>query len=173
MGPPLGKRRQSCDAKGYANLTNDQKRKLKVFLDDRKSEKDAEKKRQQILGNKFDHKKQYRIYPSATPPTKNYPLWRFSCVGLVLKAYKIARIHLLSTKIPKISLQKLKELYPDFSDDLDNPELRQKLGLDDNDEWPVELVGYILHSLNRPVNEINGKNSSPYTPQKGDEYFSH
>lgn len=100
MGPPLGPRRDSCDAFGTANLTAQQKTKIKSFIDERREECAAEKKRQSEMGSRWDARSQYRIHPAATPPTPGYSLWRFNCVGFVLQAYLRARIKLVTGPYP-------------------------------------------------------------------------
>lgn len=171
MGPPLGPRRAACDAVGSANLTDEQREKVKTFIKDRREEKAAEKKRLQALGLDWDSSSQYRIQPAATRPSRKHPLWRFSCVGLVLQAYKAARVSLLRRPFPLKTADDLKRVYPHFASDLEDADTRIHLGIGTGDRWPVALVGYVMHSLARPSEEINGPAAEPYQPQEGDEYF--
>jgi hypothetical protein len=171
MGPPLGPRRMPCDAFGTAELTTGQAAKLKAFLADRQEERNAEERRLRRLGRRWRAGSQYRIHPEATPPTPDYPLWRFSCVGFVLRAYQSARVHLLTGPYPSKTMEDLKRLYPHSAGHLDDPGQRNALGIGDGDRWPVILVGYVLHSLNRAASDINGANAQRYAPQIGDEYF--
>lgn len=171
MGPPLGPRRDSCDAFGTANLTAQQKTKIKSFIDERREECAAEKKRQSELGSRWDARSQYLIHPEATPPTPGYSLWRFNCVGFVLQAYLRARIKLVTGPYPLKTVDDLKRLYPGAAIYLDDPDQRTALGLESGDRWPVVLVGYLLHSMQRSVERINGPSAEPYCPREGDEFF--
>ena len=54
---------------------------------------------------------------------------------------------------------------------LDDEATRKDFGLREGDRWPVVLVGYVMHAMNRPSEEINGEKATPYAPQEGDEYF--
>jgi len=164
MGPPLGQRSSSCDAVGSAGLNDTHRRKIKVFVDDRLMERAAEKKR----GRLNDLIAEYRIHPSATRPSREFPLWRFSCVGFVLEAYNAAGIRLLGAPLPFKTLDELKQLYPRHARHLDDSDNRTRLGIGEGDRWPVALVGYVLNSLSRAVKQIH---SDEYVPQPGDEYF--
>ena len=168
MGPPLGQRRYSCDVVGAAGLSDDHRRKIKVFVDERLNERAAEKERRRKLGLRFDSRVEYRIHPPATRPSGTFPLWRFSCVGFVLQAYQAARIQLLGSPLPLKSLDELKRLYPFHAQQLGDPETRARLGIGEGDRWPVVLVGYVINSLSRSITEIH---EEPYVPQSGDEYF--
>lgn len=172
MGPPLLRSGETCDAFGTANLTATQRAKIKSFLDERQAERAAERRRQAELGGHWDAGSQYRIHPPATPPTPDYPLWRFNCVGFVLLAYQRARIKLLIGPYPLKTVNDLKRLYPDAADYLDDPDRRKWLGLENGEGWPVILVGYVLHSLRREAGENNGPDAEPYCPQEGDEFFN-
>lgn len=171
MGPPLGPRRDLCDAVGSANLSADQRRKIKSFVDDRRAEKEAEKRRLRARGLSWNATAQYRIQPAATRPSRRFPLWRFSCVGLVLEAYKTARVYLLAPPLPLKTVADLKRLYPQFASELDDPDTRHDLGIGTGDRWPVALVGYVVHSLARTAAEINGAGAQPYQPHVGDEFY--
>lgn len=171
MGPPLGRKSARCNTYGTANLTAAQKAKIKTFIDGRRKEREAEEKRISELGGRWDARSQYCIHPAASPPTADYPVWRFSCVGLVLQAYQRARIELLTEPYPLKTVDHLKQFYPSVARYLDDPNHRKALGLEGDDGWPVILVGYVLHSLRRTVAEINGPDAEPYRPQAGDELF--
>ena len=98
--------------------------------------------------------------------------------GFVLRVYKRgADIQLLQAPSPLRSLSEIQALYPraDLS-----KKFRQKwlgvgpgTGTDRGGEecWPVDLVGYLLHALNRSAEEINGAKATPYQPKEGDEHF--
>lgn len=173
MGPPLGPHRAACDAYGTAGLTAKQRSKVKVFVNDRREERAAEKRRLRQGGRAWNAMAQYRIHPEATPPTRDYPLWRFNCVGVVTQAYISAGIELLTGPYPLKSVGDIKRLYPDAAGYLDDADQRKALGIGEGDRWPVVLVGYLLHSLSRPIGEINGPGAQPYCPREGDEFFSH
>lgn len=164
MGPPLGQRSISCDAVGSAELNDTHRRKIKLFVDDRLLERAAEKKRGRLHGLLAE----YRIHPPATRPSQEFPLWRFSCVGYVLEAYKAAGIRLLGAPLPFRTLDELKQLYPHHARRLDDSDIRTHLGIGEGDRWAVALVGYVLNSLSRAVDQIH---SDEYIPQPGDEYF--
>jgi hypothetical protein len=171
MGPPLGAWRAACDAFGTVNLTAKQKAKIKSFIDERQEERAAERRRLFELGGHWDARSQYLVHPEATPPTPDYPLWRFNCVGFVLQAYRRAGIKLLTGPFPLKTVDDLKRLYPYAAIQLDDPDQRTALGIGVGHRWPVLLVGYVLHSLGRKVEEVNGPGAEPYCPWEGDEFF--
>ena len=82
--------------------------------------------------------------------------------------WRTARIELLASLLPLRSLEDLKRFYPYAAAKLDDPQMRKLWGIDSGDRWPVALVGYVLHSLNREHSDIRAK---PYTPELGDEHF--
>lgn len=171
MGPPLGRSRESCDAVGGVNLTPDRQRMIKAFVDDRHSERDAERRRRRATNQEWSVGLEYRIHPAATRPSRDYTLWRFSCVGLVLESYRYARIVLLQPPFPTKTLAELKRIYPQHASRLDDPSVRTLLGIGTGDRWPVALVGYVMHSLARRDEEIVGAAATAYSPSLGDEYF--
>src|SRR5487761_1521237 len=171
MGPPLGPWRAACDAHGTAGLTAEQRAKVKTFLSDRRAERAAEKRRLKQAGRRWNARSQYRIHPEAAPPSREYPLWRFNCIGFVTEAYLMAGVRLLTGPYPLKSLDDLRRLYPYAARHLDDLAERTALGIGEGDRWPVVLVGYVLHSLSRPIEEINGPRAEPYLPRDGDEFF--
>lgn len=168
MGPPFGTHRYECDAAGTASLSGAERRMIKKFVDDRLEEREAQKARLRLTRRDRDIRTEYCILPSAQRPTPAFPLWRFSCVGFVLQAYQTARIELLGLPIPLRNLDELKRFYPSAAGKLDDPKVRKQLGIADAGPWPVALVGYVLHSLNREPAVIR---SAPYVPAAGDELF--
>ena len=173
MGPPLADCDESPTVSGSAELTEKQQRKIKTFVD---GELSASKAKQE-LSRRFGVQ-QYVIYPSSVPPTKKLPSWRYSCVGFVLRAYRRgASIQLLANPCPLKSVDEIQVLYP--NQDLSKKFRRKWLGVGDGtgtdrdgvECWPIDLVGYLFHSLDRAVEEINGENALPYQPQEGDELF--
>jgi hypothetical protein len=89
-------------------------------------------------------------------------------VGWVLEAYATADLRLLGEPLPLVTLDELKLHYPEFGDRLNDPQVRADLGIGEGESWPVALVGYVLHSLNRKAAEIR---DLPYSPKRGDEFF--
>ena len=85
-----------------------------------------------------------------------------------MQAYEEADVVILSDELPHVGLQELKRTYPDAADELDDPEFRRQMGIGDGTSWPIVLVGYVVHSLNRNSGEIR---SLPYQAKQGDEFF--
>ncbi len=168
MGPPLGRSTRTSDAVGYIVLTEDQKVRIKKFIAQCKDASDKRKKELRRLGQKPDPRDLYVILPSAKSPIGDKPYWRFSCVGFVIKAYEELKIVLLKGPIPERTLAELKKFYPGFEEDFDDTDTRVEMGIGTGDRWPVELVGYLLHSFARSDAEVM---AGPYTPRLGDEYF--
>jgi hypothetical protein len=168
MGPPLGRATTSSDAIGGITLSEDQKLRIKKFIAQSKDASDKRKEEYRKRGIKADPRELYVILPSAKPPNGDFTYWRFSCVGFVLKAYEELKIVLLNGPIPERTLEELKKFYPGFEDTLDDADTRLEMGIGTGDRWPVELVGYLLHSLARSDAEVM---AGPYTPSLGDEYF--
>ena len=175
MGPPLADCVESPTVAGFAGLSERQRRKIKVFVD---GELSASKAKQE-LAERFGIQ-QYVIYPSSVAPSPKFSSWRYSCVGFVLRAYRRgAKIQLLATPRPLKSVDEIQVLYPRY--DLSKKFRRKWLGVgegtgterDGVECWPIDLVGYLFHSLERSVEEINGENTTPYQPQQGDEFFPH
>lgn len=148
--------------------------KIKTFVDRHLSASQAARARQQTIGYR-----QYIIHKSAEPPSPGFSLWRFSCVGFVLKAYSTARIKLLNDSRPLKTLAEIQGLYPDQADRLDKESTQKRLGVgpgtgedrDGEEAWPIDLVGYVFHSLARDFSAINGPGADPYQAKEGDEYF--
>lgn len=171
MGPPLFPWRGEFDAIGSCELSTKQNGTIREFVNRQWADQKAEKKRLEELGL-WDKNAQYRILPPYSRPRKGSPLWRYSCVGFVLLAYKKAKVDLLVGPCPLKAVADLKDLYPSqFHDALDDETLRKNFGLSDGDKWPVVLVGYLLHAMDRSSDQINGENATPYQPQEGDEFF--
>ena len=168
MGPPLGRATTSSDAVGGIVLSEDQKVLIKKFIAQCKNASVKRKKEMRKRGQKSDPRDLYVILPSAKGPNLDKPYWRFSCVGFVMKAYEELNIYMLKGPIPERTLAELKTFYPGFEEDLDDASTRVEMGIGTGDRWPVELVGYLLHSFARSDAEIM---AGPYTPKLGDEYF--
>ncbi len=172
MGPPFGRKTAEFDAVGSCELTEKQAARIEEFIDRQWAARKAERERLSKLGLPQNPIAQYRIQPPHSRPRKGSALTRYSCVGFVLLAYKRARIELLSGPSPLKTVEELKDLYPPFFHPiLDDEDKRKDFGLREGDRWPVVLAGYILHATNRPLDQVNGTNATPYQPQEGDEYF--
>ena len=168
MGPPLSQRDRQVEAVGTAVLTEEDIRKVKTFADDRLRERQAEEARLKLLKQTDLLRAEYCICPPAHRPTSSFSLWRFSCVGFVLLAYRTARIELLGAPLPLRTLDELKQFYPFHAARLDDPETRKQLGIGEGNSWPVALVGYVLHSLSRTPEAIR---AAAHPPAAGDEFF--
>ncbi|NQV23513.1 MAG: hypothetical protein HQ518_04005 [Rhodopirellula sp.] len=177
MGPPLGEASQGIHALGTTlldpdGLPPDKRRQIKVFVDDRMKEAKAQQELRERLSEpvrKALMLREYVILPAYESYTEEVTRWRFSCAGFVLRAYEEARIKLLDPSIPDVTLDELKKAYPDWADDLDRQKIRERLGIEGDGPWPVVLPGYVMNSLKRTSAEIE---STPYRPQRGDEYFT-
>ena len=167
MRPPF-ERPGECraDCVGSAGLSVRRQRQIKVFCDMIGSEYEAAR-----LGKSID---QYIIDPHVWPvrrKDKTVVCHRFSCVGLVIEAYRAAQIDILWTDlapVPLVERDALKTQYPEFAKVLDRPRERKKLGIPGDGPWPVILAGYVLNALDRPESEIH---KTPYLPRAGDEFF--
>ncbi len=92
---------------------------------------------------------------------------RFSCAGLVVEAYRYARVDLVKTEdsdLPPVMLDTLRVVYPDI-----DKQDKKRMGLSDPGPWPILLPGYILHALERTREEIRAQ---PYAAKPGDEVFN-
>lgn len=168
MGPPLGRGTYTSDAIGGIDLSEDQKIRIKKFIAQCKDASDKRREEYKKRGQKADPRELYVILPSAKPPNGDFSYWRFSCVGFVKKAYQELKVFLLKGPFPERTLAELKEFYPGFAEELDDANTRAAMGIGTGDRWPVELVGYLLHSFARSDAEVIAK---PYNPQEGDEHF--
>jgi hypothetical protein len=164
MGPPLrrGDRGYPIHAIGTANLTVGQCRQIDVFIDEQRSEYEAEKIRRH---------QQYVIHPHVREPDAEVSCRRFSCAGFVIVAYQYAGIDLVITDpdlLPTVSLETLSQAYPRSTSRLQDPDIRIQYGLKGDPPWPVVLAGYVMNALDRPSEEIRRE---PYQPVAGDEFF--
>ncbi len=174
MGPPLGATPTKVAAIGTAALDLHQaepgeRRKIKAFVDDRFEERNAQLERLKALSLIEQIYSEYVIHPPFVEQDEDVPLWRFSCVGFVLRAYMEARINLLDlAKLPHVSLNYLKGNYDRMRKLLDHLEFRTRLGVGEGDSWPVAMVGHVLNSLAREPDEIR---RTPFVPIGGDDRF--
>jgi len=174
MGPPLKQSTEKVDVVGTAELdvgdaNRGERRRIKVFVDDRLLERRAQVARLDKLHRRLHPKNEYVIHPAAREPDADYPLWRFNCAGFVLNAYLEAEIELVDQEhAPPVTLDFLKGAYPWARKRLDDPEFRKEMGIDIGDCWPVIMAGYVVNSLKRSADEIR---QMPYRPRSGDEFF--
>lgn len=153
---------------GSVPLTSDEIQQMSVFIDELRSEFEA---------NDAREIHQYVIRPHVLPKrdsdgTTIY--MRFNCAGFVIEAYRAAGIDLLHTfddDIPMCSLQDLLLAYPDVSDHLQNAAFRQReqINLPGEGPWPVVLPGYVLNALAREEEVL--RTEGPYHAVPGDEYY--
>lgn len=164
MGPPL-ETNGSLDAHvaGSIPLTNDQINGIKTWIAKVKDEYQVENAR------KFD---QYVIDPPwndvCDKNTRIRRYRRYSCAGFVLDAHIQVDVTLLvidKETLPEVPRQTLEAAYPVF---LENPDCRERFGLQGDGPWRVVLAGYVFHALDRSSDEIRAE---PYVAKSGDEFF--
>ena len=168
MAPPMRATGQmKSDVLGTADLTEDEVRRIKDFVDRHEGEHAAI----QMLGPK-SFPKVYCLVPHACPffeEDGRYARMRFSCAGFVFEAYKRARIVLFEEQqMPPITIGKIKEAYHREARLLEVQATRESLGLAGDGPWPLMLCGYIFHSLGRDPGVVRG---TPYVIRAGDERF--
>jgi hypothetical protein len=153
---------------GTVPLTNDERNQIRVFLDERAGEYGSKNRNSNAP---VAAPRQYTIHPHVRRPTADCSYHRYSCVGLVIEAYREAGVDLLLTDdqhLPRVTLALLRWAYADLGRRLDDPRTRARYGLAGDGPWPVVLPGYVLHALARDETEIR---KAPYPPQAGDELF--
>jgi hypothetical protein len=168
MAPPLRvPGYMKADAIGTAELTEDEARKIKDFLDRHEGEHQSV---QNLNPRKFPQV--YCIAPHAAPLYEadgRYARMRFSCAGFVFEAYKRASIQLLDEdRLPAIGLDQIKQAYADVAAILDRPVFRESMGLAGSGPWPVMLCGYLFHSLARDAAAIRARS---FIAVAGDDLF--
>jgi len=162
MRPPIRDESRTVQFCGSAALTAPETRMVKDFVDTQRRTVLASKRRQQI--------DQYAIHQESEDISPDDTLPRFSCATYVTGAYEQAAIELIDRLIPMKTLADLKQIYTDPQQlaALDDPAQRILLGIGAGSQWPILMVGYLLHSLARTPAQIR---SAPYRPSVGDEYF--
>lgn len=174
MGPPLEPKPKKIEAVGTAALDANQvepgeRRKIKTFVDDRLDKRNAQLERLSLLSELERIYTEYVIHPPFLEHDEDLPLWRFSCVGFVLRAYMEARINLLDLgQLPLVPLDYLKANYGRMGKLLNHMEIRKRLRGGEGESWPVALVGHVLNSLARDPDEIR---QTPFVPKVGDDRF--
>lgn len=167
MQPPLQRGSgRKCDVHGTAEVSDDESRRIAVFVDSIEGEYQAQGVRERC----------YVAHPPAAPVrardgTIRYT--RFSCAGFVREAYRRVGIELIEepdTEFPRMSLEMLCNSYPDQAVALRNPRVRSLIGLESMpaETLPILLPGHLINSLARHVSEIR---STPFSPRPGDECF--
>jgi len=173
MGPPLRPAADmSADVVCTSSLNVGEIAKIKEFVERHRGEHEAVR----IKGPKglleaipqiycvHPHQTEYRDQLSG-----DLVRMRFSCAGFVFEAYRSARLVLFDpATLPKVDLQRVKAAYPGFAKKLDDPDFRQKLGLEGDGPWPIMLCGYLANAMNRDALAIR---SAHYLPQAGHEFF--
>ncbi|TVP96691.1 MAG: hypothetical protein EA381_16875 [Planctomycetaceae bacterium] len=150
---------------GTVELTATERLKLELFFDEVLDEYRS------LQTKSVD---QYHIYPHfvdlAPPGTGAAEAARkFSCVGLVVEAYRVTGLYLVDTeRLPPIGLDLLCDAYPGASTALRRDAFRAMFGLVGDGPWPVLMPGYVFHSMNRHPDDFR---RTPYITSEGDEYF--
>ncbi|MBL4884581.1 MAG: hypothetical protein JKY95_08620 [Planctomycetaceae bacterium] len=176
MGPPLhgndNLSRMKISVVGVANLTDDEERKIKTFLDRHAAEHAIFQKigRKEILRLA---PQMYCVYPHVSKLREEddrYPRMRFSCVGFVFEAYKKARIRLLEKDtLPDLDMDLIRKAYRVQARWIDQGKIKlEDLGFEGDGPWPVMLCGYLFHAFNRTSSEIR---TEPYIPYLEDQSF--
>jgi hypothetical protein len=154
-------------------LTDEERRQIKLFLDERLAESKAQRERARQLrrsggGHLAQQANEYIICPMAQPPNPKTPYWRFNCAGFVVTAYGEAGITLFADEVPLMKLAEMQRAYPQYANELEKPEVRQRMGVGDGDSWPVALPGHVLNSVDRSPDVVR---MDPFCPASGDEWF--
>ena len=167
MGPPLlvpqgnkpvGSTAKPVDVVGTLELTASEHKQIEAFID----EVDAELQSIEKL-------RQYTVHPHFRDRDASNSARRFSCAGLVQKAYEYANIDLVDTAaLPGVGLDTVLAAYPDMQSGLTNPRMRQRVGLDGDGPWPILLPGYLFHAMNRDPQVCR---STPHKPSSGEGFF--
>jgi len=173
MGPPLkipGK--MHAHVIGAAELTDDEVRRIQVFIDRHASEHKAT---MSLRGHNLLRSigRLYCIYPHRSPYREadgRTVRMRFSCAGFVFEAYKNGGVRLVDEDtMPPVDMRLIRQAYPDFTRLIDDGNVDPSaLGLTGSGPWPVMLCGYLFHALNRDPAAVRSEN---YSPTKGDEIF--
>lgn len=167
MQPPLSSSRVfPVDAVGWADLTTDEIRDIRMFVEELEREYEAQNRRgvsqYWILPHRCEHREDDN--------TVTYR--RFSCAGFVVEAYGAANIDLVTAKgeaLPQVSLEVLRNAYPPpIYGMLTRLGEQGRFGLSGAGPWRILLPGYVLNAMARSAQEIR---SEPYRPVAGDEFF--
>jgi hypothetical protein len=164
MGPPLGSpSSMQADVHATAGLTDDESRKIKVFIERHAGEH---------LARKLGKRQSYCILPHARAAGESdgtFTHTQFSCAGFAVEAYRFARIEMLDLdQLPDAPLEVIIDAYPDQAAALQSAKIRAENGLEGDGPWPVLLCGYVIHALNRTPAEIR---QTRYRPRLSDLTF--
>ncbi len=175
MGPPLhgpqGTGQMQVSAVGCAELTDDEERKIEIFVQRHANEHESFQHLSvpQVLAVAPEV---YTIHPHALPLPEadgRYSRTRFSCAGFVFEAYKAARIVLLElSALPLVNKAFIATTYPDHFRLVERGRLSLDNLLRDSEPWPVLLCGYLFHALNRDPDVIRQQS---YAPHVEDQLF--
>jgi len=162
MRPPIRDDSRPVHFVGSAELDLEERRLVKDFVDTQRRTISILKLRQQI--------EQYAIHQLADEISPDDTLPRFSCATYVTGAYEQAAIQLIDNLIPMKTIDDLKRTYTDpvLLASLDDPDRRVQIGIGSGNNWPIIMVGYLLHSLSRSRADIR---TTPYRAVNGDEFF--
>lgn len=162
MRPPISDDSRPIQFIGSAELDLEERRLVKDFVDTQRRTISILKLRQRI--------EQYAIHQDIDEISPDDTLPRFSCATYVTDAYEQAAIQLNDNLIPMKTIDDLKRTYTDpvLLAALDDPERRVQIGIGSGKNWPIIMVGYLLHSLSRSRADIR---NTPYRAGNGDEYF--
>lgn len=168
MAPPINRpKHMRVHVIGWLGLSNGQVNQIRMYVNEIKREYQAQKRRPKPL-------QQYIVRPHTKPVYNDKGMiiyYRYSCVGLVIESYKYAGIQLITEneeEIPCYTLSMLLSAFPYLAEHLIDQDMRTALGLDGTGPWPVQMPGFIMHSLNRTKDVII---ETPYRPVSGDEIF--
>lgn len=162
--------RESSQFLGKSDLSHDECEDVAAFVEGVRKERDGLRDLAKLLGEEKARDRLFRLHPCySSKGTDGFAFRRFSCVGFVIMAYTAIDIHLLASQLPEIFYVDLQKIESDDSARIRDSETREYLGI--IDDGPMEFVfpGYVLHAMDRPASEIR---ETPYSPQRGDEYFS-
>lgn len=153
---------------GTANLSEDERLDVAVFVEGVRNEKEGLRDLAKLVGEENARRRLFRLYPCYSPGTDDFAFRRFSCVGFVIMAYDAIRIPLLSSSVPDIFYSDLLLIECDDLDHIRDAETRDYLGISDTEPMAFIFPGYVLHAMNRPADVIR---NDPYSPHRGDEHY--
>jgi len=159
---------------GTAELSEEEREFIRTFVQEVRSEFEAEEARHTLAGSLGEQQSQalresqYTITPAVHYPSKERPYHRFSCSRFVAEAYTQAGIELVHHESPRCTLADLKAAYGVMANRLDGEEFRTQMGLTGAEPWPVLLPGHIMNSLHRTTEEIR---AASFRAMAGDEFY--
>jgi len=161
MRPPLKQGETiEVDVAGHVPMTNDEKKKITAWIEKIADEYPISAARQYVIRPPWKDE-----YDSNTG-VRRYR--RYSCAGFVLDSHRQVNIELIqidADALPNVEQATIICAYPNAEQ---HPMRLAKYGLEGNGPWKVVLPGYVLHTLNRPTDQIR---QEPYLAKEGDEQF--